>query len=361
MTIEIAYGFVGMQHLFNKRVQEVGVNRVFDAITQSAAEHTQMINTMMEILVERTTVAQEEFELPGSGTLQPLDEVGIPRPTDTYGFYQVAYPIQGGGDAWGKNRVTSALMTVQEANRHTIEAQNKDADWLARHIIASVLTKDSWTFHDKVGAAGNKGLGNITIMPLANGDVTEYPVTGKQPQTANHYTAQAVAIDNSNNPFPGFYSTLTRYPGSKNATIVAYIPENLQESVEALTDFREVEDADVRAGANRDELVGSIPVGLGDELLGKVGKVWVVLWKRLPDNYIFVHARGRTILKMREYPTSTLQGLFTELHSPDGARMENRVIRYAGFGVSNRVAGLVHYVGNAAYQNPTDYTAPLAQ
>lgn len=361
MTIEIAYGFVGMQSLFNKRVQDVGIRRVFDAITQSAAYHTEMINTLMGILVERTTIVQEEFELPGAGTLQPLDEVGIPRPTDTYGYYKVAYPIQGGGDAWGKNRVTSALMTVQEANRHTIEAQNKDADWLARHIIASVLTKDSWTFHDKVGAGGNRGMGDITIMPLANGDTTEYPVIGKQPQTANHYTAQAAAISDAANPFPTIYSTLTRYPGNQNATIVAYIPENLQATVEALTDFREVEDPDVRAGANRDELTASIPVGLGDELLGKVGKVWVVLWKRLPDNYIFAHARGRTILKMREYPASELQGLFTELHSPDGARMENRVIRYAGFGVSNRVSGLVHYVGNAAYQNPADYTAPLAQ
>lgn len=361
MTIEIAYGFVGMQSLFNKRVQEVGVRRVFDAITQSAAYHTDMINTLMSILVERTTIAQEEFELPGAGTLQPLDEVGIPRPTDTYGFYKVAYPIQGGGDAWGKNRVTSAMMTVQEANRHTIEAQNKDADWLARHIIAGTLTKTSWTFHDKVGAGGNKGLGDITIMPLANGDSTEYPVIGQQPQTANHYTGQAAAISDGANPFPTIYSTLTNYPGNRNATIVAYIAESLQATVEALTDFRELEDPDVRAGANRDELTASIPVGLGDELLGKVGKVWIVLWKRLPDGYILAHARGRTILKMREYPASELQGLFTELHSPDGARMENRVIRYAGFGVSNRVAALCHYVGNATYPNPADYTAPLPQ
>ena len=361
MTIDIAYGFVGMQHLFNKRVTEVGVRRVFDAITQSAAYHTDMINTIMGELVERTTIAQEEFELPGAGTLQPLDEVGIPRPTDTYGFYQVAYPIQGGGDAWGKNRVTSAMMTVQEANRHTIEAQNKDADWLARHAIAAVLSSSSWTYHDKLGANGAKGLGDITIMPLANGDATEYPVIGQQPQPANHYTAQAAAIDDANNPFPTIYATLTNYPGNRNGTVVAYIAESLQASVEALTDFREVEDPDVRASMTRDSLTASIPVGLGDELLGKVGKVWVVLWKRLPDGYIFAHVRGRRVMKMREYPASELQGLFTELHSPDGARMENRVIRYAGFGVSNRVAGLCHYVGNAAYQNPTDYTAPLAQ
>lgn len=360
MTVTIAYGFVGMQALFNKRVQEVGVRRVFDAITQSAAYHTEMINTLMSILVERTTIAQEEFELPGAGTLQPLDEVGIPRPTDVYGFYKVAYPIQGGGDAWGKNRVTSAMMTVQEANRHTIEAQNKDADWLARHIIAAILTKNSWTFHDKIGASGARGLGDITIMPLANGDSTPYPVIGQQPQPADHYTAQAAAISDSANPFPTIYNTLTRYPGNRNATVVAYISESLQQSVEGLAGFHEVEDPDIRAGYARDELTGSVPVGLGDQLLGKVDGVWIVLWKRLPAGYIFAHARGQTILKMREYPAAELQGLFTELHSPDGARMENRVIRYAGFGVSNRVAALCHYVGNATYPNPADHTAPLA-
>ncbi|MBK7918400.1 MAG: hypothetical protein IPJ94_19515 [Chloroflexi bacterium] len=143
MTIEIAYGFVGMQHLFNKRVTEVGVRRVFDAITQSAAYHTDMINTIMGELVERTTIAQEEFELPGAGTLQPLDEVGIPgRPTPTVLPGRLPHP--GRRRRLGqKNRVTSAMMTVQEANRHTIEAQNKDADWLARHAIAAVLSSAS--------------------------------------------------------------------------------------------------------------------------------------------------------------------------------------------------------------------------
>lgn len=361
MPAEIAYGFVGMQNLFNKRVAEVGIPRTFDAIRQSVAEHTRLINTLMDAFVERTTIAQEMFELPGSGTLQPLDEVGIPRPTDVGGRYKVAYPIQGGGDAWGKNRVTSALMTVEEANRHTIEAQNKDADWLARHLIAALLSKDSWVYEDKVGVNGTRGFGDLDIMPLANGDTMEYPLINAQPATANHYTAQAVAIDDANNPFANFYSTLTRYPGQKDARVVAYIPENLETAVTGLSNFYEVEDPDIRVGANRDSLKGSIDMGIGDEVLGKIDKVWVVLWKRLPDNYTFAHARGQRILKMREYPTPALQGLFTESHSPDGARMETRVIRYAGFGVANRVAAMAHYVGNANYVNPAAYTAPLAQ
>lgn len=363
MPAQIAYGFVGMESLFERRISQVGMQRVMDAVNLSAAEHTRLVNALMSALVEKTTIAQEEFEMVATGTLQPLDELGIPRPTDVFGSYQVAYPIQGGGDAWGTNRVTSRMMTVGEANRHVIEAQNKDADWMARHIIAAWLTKTTWTFKDKVGPNGQKGLGDITIMPLANGDSVTYPIKGKQPATANHYTGQANAIDDSNNPFPTFYSTLNSYlTVNSRQPVVAYIPENQQTAVENLATFHEVEDSDLEAAVTRDRLRSSIEAGFGDELLGKVGKVWVVLWRRLPDNYIPVHHRGAgSIMKMREYPESSLQGFFTETHSPDGARMETRMIRYAGFGCSNRIGAMAHYVGNGTYPNPTDYTAPLAQ
>jgi len=44
----------------------------------------------------------------------------------------------------------------------------------------------------------------------------------------------------------------------------------------------------------------------------------------------------------------------------DGNHMENRVIRYAGFGVSNRVGAVCYQVGNGTYQVPSAYNAPLA-
>ena len=43
--------------------------------------------------------------LGSGGTLQPLDEWGNPLPVKDEGVYDVAFPIQGGGTAWGDNRV----------------------------------------------------------------------------------------------------------------------------------------------------------------------------------------------------------------------------------------------------------------
>lgn len=360
--MDIAYGFIGLQHLFNTRVAEAGTQRINTALQETAAEHNRMIETLMGELVEKTTLAQEEYALPNVSTLQPLDEKGIPKPRTAQGSYKVAYPIEGGGDAWGVDRVASELMTVEEVNRQTVDVQNADADWNARHIIAALLAKSTWTFKDKVGPNGGRGLGDITIMPLANGDTIEYPRKGLPAAVADHYTAQAAAISDGANPFPTFYSKLTTYPsnGSK-PTIVSYIPENLRDEVEGLSTFKEMEDPDIKAGANRDVLVANIAAGFGDEVLGKVGKVWVVLWRRMPDNYIISHVRGRKPLKMREYPAAALQGLFPENYSPDGARKEWRWIRYAGFGVANRLAAMCHFVGNATYQNPAEYTPPLAQ
>ena len=63
---------------------------------------------------------------------------------------------------------------------------------------------------------------------------------------------------------------------------------------------------------------------------------------------------------MREYPAASLQGLFTENHSPDGNLQEYRFLRYAGFGVYNRVGAVAFRVSNGAYAVPTGYTTPVA-
>ena len=109
-------------------------------------------------------------------------------------------------------------------------------------------------------------------------------------------------------------------------------------------------------------LTGRIDRGIGDEVLGKVDGIWVVEWSFLPDDYGIVVARGSStpVLGMRQYPAPELQGLFTENHSPDGNLLARRFIRYAGFGVWNRVGAIAWRVSNGAYAIPTGYTTPLA-
>jgi len=362
MANTVLYGFESLATLSAKRVSEVGVMRVYDAIREATAEYTRQMNGIMASMVMRTTVAQEQIELAGDGTLQPLDEFGNPLPVRPSGYYQVAYPIQGGGTAWGSNRVSRALMTVDEAQRNTQDALRRDADWVSRHFLASVLDNTTWTFNDRVGPNGAKGLGNITIQPLANGDSVTYNRRGGSAKaTDTHYLAQANAIDNSNNPFPTIRDELEEHP-SNSGPIVAYVASSLRSSIENLSTFVEIDDPNLAYGNDETRVGRQISAGPGDEVLGYIrgDGIYVVEWRSMPAGYMVAHATGAgEFVKMREYPAESLQGFFPEEFSPDGNLQEMRMIRYAGFGVANRVAAVVQYIGGASYTIPTGFTTPL--
>lgn len=354
MPNELAYGFVDLRHLWSQRVTELGASVFTNAINESAAEHTRALNAMLSNLADRTTDRTRRVLLPGSGTLQPLDEHGNPLPVRPEGYYEVAFPIQGGGTAWGDNRVTRALMTVEEANRFTVDALVKDRDWVERHALAAILDEGEWTYGDPQG--------DITIVPLANGDSVTYNFVGGSTATDDHYSAQAAAIADATNPFPALYDELAEHPGN-SGPFVAYVPSNVVSDIEALTAFIPVTDPDILIGSATDQLRGVADRGVGDEVLGKVSKMWIIEWKALPDNYIVGHARGAgSPLAMREYPAAELQGFFPEMHSEDGNHMVTRMIRYAGFGVQNRVSAAVVFVeaGDTTYDIPSGFATPLA-
>jgi hypothetical protein len=359
----IAYGFISIQSLFNSRVQQVGPKRVFDAVKASAAEYTRVLNKLLAEFCLRSTDAQIQYELPGSGTLQPLDDAGNPKPVQPSGSYKVGFPIQGGGTAWATTRVARALLTVEEANRNTLDAQQKDADWMVRHILAAVYTNTNggWTYTDKTGNDGSKGLGDIQIQGLANGDAVVYLKTGgTAPTTDNHYLAQANAIDNSNNPFPAIQTELQEHPSNGNKDILVFIPTNLRDSIQGLSSFKEVPVDAVKGGT--DSVLQNIPdPGPGSKVLGYIvgTDCWIILWSALPDNYMIAKIRGAAFLTMREYPAEELQGFFPEMFQQDASVLVNNMIRYAGFGVHDRVAACVIRIGNGAYAIPTGYAAPL--
>ncbi len=355
MANTLAYGFVGLEKLFAERVDDSNVTTVRNAIVESLAEHNRQVAAISSELVLATEEYMTRFIQPGGGTLQPLDEWGNPLPVREGGFYDVAFPIQGGGTAWGDNRVTRALMTVEEVNQYVLGSLRRDADWMKRHILASILDDTSWTFPDP-------DKGDITIEPMANGDTVEYLKKSGSKATDDHYLATASAIDDTNTPFAAIHTELMEHPVNSGAEVVAYVPTALKAATQALTNFVEVRDPNVALGSGSNQLTGSIDRGFGDELLGKVDKVWIVEWTVLPDEHMICVARGsqETALRMREYPASELKSFFQEENSPDGNLQEHRFIRYAGFGAYNRVGVVVQQIGNATYEIPTGHETPLA-
>lgn len=355
MANTLAYGFVGLENLFAQRVSDSNVRVVYDAIQESVSEHNRQVSAIMAEMVDPVTEYSVRFKEPGSGTLQPLDEYGNPLPVREGGFYDVAFPIQGGGTAYGNNRVTRALQTVEEINEHVLGSLQRDADWMKRHILAALLDNTSWTYPDPEH-------GNLTVQPLANADSAVYVRRNGDAATDDHYYAQAASIADANNPFPTLHADLVEHPVNAGSEVVAYVASDLVSSIEALTAFNEVRDGDVAPGISNDYLTGSTSVGFGEELIGKVSKVWIVEWGMLPSGYGLAVARGAQTpaLAMRQYDAPELQGLFEESFSPDGNKQEFRFIRYAGFGAMNRVGAMAFQIGNATYQIPSGYATPLA-
>jgi hypothetical protein len=354
MANQIAYGFVGLEHLFNEKLENVNVATVMTAVEESVNEHNRQAAALMGELSMPTEDYKTRFQQRDSYTLQPLDEYGRPRPLRPAGYYDVAFPIQGGGAAYGFNHVSEKLATVADVNRLTIEAMGADADWMKRHVLAALFDDTAWAYSDEQH-------GSLTIQPLANDDSVTYVKKSGTVEADNHYLAQASAIDASNNPFPTIYTELREHPVNGNGPIVAYVPTNLKATIMALSTFVEVGDPDIEQGADSDTISGRLDRGFGDEVLGKADKVWIVEWSLLPSSYMLAVARGarEPVTKMREYPAQSLKGFFRKA-LVEGNLSTTEFYRFAGFGGFNRVGALCYRVGNGTYATPSGHDAPLA-
>lgn len=348
------FGFVGYEDLADERVVDGNIEYVNTAIARSLEEHNRQVSAALAELVERTTDYTVRYKIGGGGTLQPLDEWGNPLPVKDEGFYDVAFPIQGGGTAWGDNRISRALMTVGEAQRYTMGMLRRDADWVRRHVLAALIDNTAWTFADEEK-------GNLTVQPLANNDTVTFVRRNGSWATDNHYLTQAAAIADASNPFPTIRTELAEHPENAGP-YVAYVPSALTGAVTGLANFVDVDDPDVDPGILAPTLRNVPGAGPGDAVLGRVDGVWIVEWSALPATHIVAIARGAESkpLRMREYAAASVQGLFQEQHSPDGNLLERRFLRYAGFGSYNRVGAVVFEPGQAgAYSIPAGFATPL--
>jgi hypothetical protein len=347
-------GFQDLASVMGDRITQVGVQRVMRAVEQAVAEYNRQADALLALLARRVTDAKRNYLLPGSGTLQPLDEQGIPVPVQEGGSYDVAWPIAGGGTAFGQNRITRRLMTVEEVQRHVLESQRRDADWLIRHALAAIFDNAAYTFTDKL-------LGALTVQPLANGDSVAYLRRGGAISADNHFLAKA-SIDAA--LMSDIHSELIEHPGNGDTTVV-FAPTASLSTITGLTGFVELDDPAIALGANSNRVRGVADrlLGPGTRVVGKMrGGAWIVEWPRVPDNYLIGVAidAGDPPLAMREYPDPALQGLFSEQISPDGVGLQINFIRYAGFGALNRVAAVAVRTNNAAYAIPAGFDAPLA-
>lgn len=358
-----AYGFVGLEELGRFRIDQVenGTTVFMEAVQKTLDFVNRRNETWRGRLSTDVSVAKEWYEMPGGGTLQDLDEHGNPLPRVHLSAYDVAFPIRGGGDATGNDRISRALMTFADGNRAVQQATRADKRWHLNYMTAALLRNTSYNILDR-GRRRMIGAGSLTIKPLANLDTTEYITNGGDGVgTDNHYLGLVGAISASNNPLPQIYDELIEHmedPGVGQSEIDVYVARDQVAAIEALPSFREPRNVNITYGSG-ESTVADGDKGLGDRYVGYADGCHIIRMNSLPNGYLMGHLREAKPLGYRQYPAAQVQGLFQETHMPDGNHMETRFLRYGGYGCRNRVAACVMQVGLAAGGVYTVPTLPM--
>lgn len=356
MPNQVAYGFNRLKDVFDRRVTEIGASVVREAIEQSVEEHNRQMAALMDMFVMQTTDFKIKYRTPPAARLQPMDEHGRAQKLRSSTSYEVAFPLQMAGGAVGATYRAKTKMTVAEMNDDVFAILSADVRWVRDHILAALFANTSWTFQDEEHGA-------LTIKGLANGDTDTYQVRigADDSTTDDHYLAQAAAIDDSNDPFQTIYDELDEHPENAMGEVVALVPTNLKNDIEALSAFLPRPDMNVRRNMSADELVMPFNVETPGDFLGyHSDRVWIAEWKSLPSNYIVATTVGGSKpLGMREEPETELQGFHRAGEISNYPFTEEQWVRIAGFGAWNRVGALVYQIGSGSYSVPSGYTSPM--
>ena len=348
----IAYGFRDLRDQADSTITEALIPVINTAITETVEFHNQEMNRVLDIFVKRTTEHVLRYSTPTEARLQALDEHGRARKIRVGAQYDVGFPLQAAGLAEGATETTRQLETVADVAEITQTMTMADKNWMLDHVLATLFAHVDWTYTDD-------RFGALVVKPLANADAVTYLGRNGSTATADHNTGQAAAISDTDNPFPGIFTRLTRPMGS-NGRVISFVASNLVGAIEELGSFKEPPDPNIRAAANSEELVGTLPAGTPGEVIGYTNKVWIVDWARLPDNYIVsIVEGGERPIAMREYEVAGLRGFRRAGQRNDYPYFETQFKRDAGFGVWNRVGADVMEIEDASYDVPTGYAVPM--
>jgi len=348
----LGYGFRDLRDQADSQITEQLIPVINTAIQETMDFHNEEMNRVLSLFVKPTTEHALRYKTPTDGRLQPLDEHGRARKIRVGAQYDVGFPLQAAGLAEGATDTTRKLETVQDVADITNTMTMADKNWMLDHVLATLFAVADWTFTDE-------RFGALVVKPLANGDTVTYLGRNGSFATADHNTGQAAAIADATNPFPGIYSRLTRPMGS-NGRVISFVASNLVASIQGLGSFYEPPDPNLRAAANTEELVGTLPSSTPGEVIGYANRVWIVDWARLPDNYIVsIIEGGERPVAMREYEVASLRGFRRAGERNDYPYFETQFKRDAGFGIWNRVGADVMEIGDASYDVPDNYSVPM--
>lgn len=339
-------------------LNDIGHQIVYSATQRAVDQFNSDMQAAMTAFVARDVEEHHiKYKAIGGGMLPERARLARTAAVKATGEWEVGFPLKDYGDELATDFVTRAYMTVQEWDRQVSNVLARAAVRLRTEILKPILNNTERTVADEL-------YGDIKIEPLANGDAVIYPpVLGATAgATETHYLASGYTtanISDTNNPCVTIVNEIEEHFGAPTggSEIVTFINPAEKGKIAALSNFIEVVDSDIRAGANT-----AIPVNLPTvpgRILGRCDGTWVVEWRVIPATYLVaVHLEAEApLLRRVDSAASGLpRGTLTLRAADEQHPFEtfSWVHRY-GFGTANRLNGVVMMTTTGSYAIPTGY------
>ncbi len=330
-------------------VAEIGEDVAFESIDAALKTHSALLQEAMTDFVEMTTDRLRRYGGPDSMAMEELDEYGTPgaqkiTPGATIGFPMKFY---GGSLQW--SRVYFMNATGAELAAQVDAMMDADVKNVHKQLKAALLLPTNVTFEDR-----RVDHVQLPVKALVNADGAAIPIapdgTTFNGSTHTHYlaTASFSAAD-----LTALNTTVIEHFLTGKTLVL--INQAQEAAVRALTGFYPYFDARLTPTiqtTNADMTKLDVE-NLTNRAIGIFGpsEIWVKPW--IPANYmvaIQVNTPQRAVvMRTRNAGSGDLNLLFDSEIFPLRARSYGREF---GFGVWNRVAGAVLYIGGGSYVAP---------
>jgi hypothetical protein len=351
----MAYGSMTLADLQATRnastVADVGLDVTFEAIRMTLDAHNRIMREMVEGFAAPTT--EESFRYGGddSMTMEDADELTVPRAQKIAAGSTVGFPLNATmiGHQWSE--MWFRKHTIEEMAALVNSRLRADRVRVTRDLKRAIYYAANYTHRDHL--ARNV---DLAVKRLANADSAPIPPgpNGESfdAATHTHYLARVGALAASD--YTAAINTVKEH--FETGEIILAINSADEAALRAFTsNFTAYPDPRLTFSVNTTRTIsGSLdPVNLYNRAIGIFDGVEVHVKPWAISGYPIVYnASAGKVLAYRYDPDygDGLQLVYDEDRYPWHAQAFRRIF---GFGVRNRIAAAVLYVGGTSYTNPT--------
>lgn len=360
-TIPIIFGTVGtrtgsysIEDLRKNRFQSIvqyGVDTINQVLQRDLEYANSLLTERLADLAETSSDLQRIYGV--SGKIRPVkvDEFGRAPTRKDQGGVTVAFPMWLYKQALGWTSKFLELASPAEIAEQYLKIRQGHIAQVNNEIALAIFNDTNYDFVDQLDTQTT-----LAVKRLINADSSVIP-DSPGGQTFNgashtHYLARASTLANSD--IDGLISTITEHGLTRGLKIILNKADVA--GVTALSKFIPMGDPGLIYTASNVTQRKLDFSDLENQLIGFWGntsvEVWVKPWG--VDDYIFAYASGESekVLVRRQRPVASLTGLRIIERVPGYPLVTENTEAEYGFGVWNRLAGAVLYIGGTSWTNP---------